>query len=320
MSSHSDHAPLVSVGLPVWNGEKYLPATLESLLNQTFPDFELIISDNGSTDRTAEICQAAAARDARVRYSRFPENIGAAKNYNHTFALARGRYFKWAAHDDLLKPRYLEACVAEFGRHPETVVVYPRTELIDSAGRINGTDPVALAVPDERPHRRLWNYYKQIKLANPVFGLIRADALRQTRLIDSFVKSDITLLAELLMLGQFRELPEQLFLRRIHDESSVRANRRGGALLAWFDPSQRGLKRWIPVQFRLTWECLRSVCRMPLPFGERLRCLGVTLWWRTWLTISWYGLGAFGWLRALPRRAWRFITGRRRGSNRSCPQ
>lgn len=310
----TEQRPLVSLGLPVWNGEKYLGEAIESLLGQTFPDFELIISDNGSTDRTAEICQAAAARDARVRYHRFPENIGAAKNYNHTFALARGRYFKWAAHDDLLKPRYLEACVAEFERHPETVVVYPRTELIDAAGRVTGSDPITLAGPDARPHRRLWAFHRQISLANPVFGLIRTDALRQTRLIDVFIKSDVVLLAELLMLGGFREVPEVLFRRRLHEERSLKANRSNAALRAWFDPARRREGWWIPVLVRLSWEHLRSVCRMPLPFSERLRCLGVTLLWRTWLTISWYGLRACHWLKALPRRAWRFITGRRRNS------
>lgn len=276
----AENAPLVSVGLPVWNGEKYLPATLESLLSQTFTDFELIISDNGSTDRTPEICQAAASRDPRVRYSRFPENIGAAKNYNHTFALARGRYFKWAAHDDLLKPRYLEACVAEFERHPETVVVYPRTELIDAAGQVTGSDPITLAEPDAWPHRRLWAFHRQISLANPVFGLIRAEALRQTRLIDVFIKSDIVLLAELLMLGEFREVPEVLFHRRLHQERSLEANRTDAALRAWFDPTRRHERQWLSVQRRLSWEHLRSACRMPLSAGERIRCVGVTLWWR----------------------------------------
>ena len=98
--------PRVSLGFPVYNGERYLAAALDSLLGQTFRDLEVVICDNASTDRTAELCAAYAARDARVRYHRNPTNLGAAPNFNRTFELSRGEYFKWAAHDDVCAPTF----------------------------------------------------------------------------------------------------------------------------------------------------------------------------------------------------------------------
>ena len=106
--------PRVSIGLPVYNGEKFLAATLNSILAQDFEDFELIISDNASNDRTQEICEAYARRDARISYSRLPENLGAARNYNRVFALSAGEFFKWAPHDDLMGARFISACLAAF--------------------------------------------------------------------------------------------------------------------------------------------------------------------------------------------------------------
>ena len=93
--------PRVSIGLPVYNGDRYLRETIEGLLNQTFSDFELVICDNASTDRTQDICNEYCLLDKRVRYYRNNENIGAGKNFNKAFSLSQGKYFKWAACDDL---------------------------------------------------------------------------------------------------------------------------------------------------------------------------------------------------------------------------
>lgn len=98
--------PKVSVGLPVYNGEKYLPQAIKSLLAQTFAEFELIICDNASTDRTQEISRTFTKRDQRIRYHRNPNNLGAAANFNLSFRLSSGEYFKWAA-DDLCAPEFL---------------------------------------------------------------------------------------------------------------------------------------------------------------------------------------------------------------------
>src|SRR5215510_12797807 len=105
------HTPRISIGLPVYNGEKFLREALDSLLTQTFEDFELILSDNASTDETPAICRVYAAADKRVRYVRNAANIGVYRNFNRVFQLASGKYFKWAAADDVCQRDLLAKCL-----------------------------------------------------------------------------------------------------------------------------------------------------------------------------------------------------------------
>jgi glycosyltransferase involved in cell wall biosynthesis len=143
--------PRLSIGLPVYNGERYLRFTLDSLVNQTFRDFELIISDNASTDGTKAICQEYAARDPRIRYYRNHENIGAAKNFNLVFQMARGELFKWAASDDVLSPDFLEQCINWLDCHPEVILSYSKVDRINSSGELEGTYDYAMRVNANRP-------------------------------------------------------------------------------------------------------------------------------------------------------------------------
>src|SRR6202011_3838576 len=127
--------PTVSIGLPVYNGERYLRETLDSILAQTYHDFEVIISDNGSTDATEQICREYTARDSRIRYHRSAVNRGAAWNYNNVTALSNGKYIKHAAADDLLMPTYLERCVATLEHDQSMTVCHSRSKFIDEDGR-----------------------------------------------------------------------------------------------------------------------------------------------------------------------------------------
>jgi hypothetical protein len=129
-----DSTPLLSIGLFVYNGERFLEETLDSILSQTFTDFELIISDNASTDRTAEISQAYARADSRISYYRNEKNMGAGWNLRRVYELATGKYFKWAAADDLLEPEFLRRCVEALESDPGCVVAYARTKEIDANG------------------------------------------------------------------------------------------------------------------------------------------------------------------------------------------
>jgi len=115
----------VTIGLPVFNGEAFLRRAVDSILAQTYADFELLISDNCSTDGTAGICQSHLLAHQRVRYLRQPENIGAAKNYNKLVALSSSKYFKWAAHDDVMAPRFLEECLRALEQDPGVVLHFP---------------------------------------------------------------------------------------------------------------------------------------------------------------------------------------------------
>src|SRR4051794_35048945 len=112
------HKPQVSIGLPVFNGERYLASALDCLINQDFDDFELIISDNASTDATESICRDYAEKDKRIRYFRNEANIGATQNYNRVFELASGEYFKWASHDDECHPSLIRRCLETFAESP----------------------------------------------------------------------------------------------------------------------------------------------------------------------------------------------------------
>lgn len=275
----------MSIGVPVYNGSRYLAAALDALVAQDHEELEIIVADNASTDDSVAIGESRAAHDDRVRVLTSPVNRGAAWNFNRTLAVARGSYFKWAAADDLVAPTFVSACLRGFATGPSsTVLCYPKTTTIDEEGYPVGDFEDELDLPEATASARLAHFLSVRTEYHPVFGLIRRSALERTRAIGSFVASDIVLLAELCLLGQFREIPERLFLRRFHAATSVRANPGAQARAEWFDPARRGGSAlpWT----RVTTELARSVARADLPFGERLRAEGALArrwalpWWR----------------------------------------
>jgi glycosyltransferase involved in cell wall biosynthesis len=269
--------PQVSIGLPVRNGARFLAETLDSLLSQTLEDFELIISDNASEDGTWEICQAYAHRDRRIRLLRNQRNLGAAANYNTVFLHARGRYFKWAAHDDVCAPPFLERCVEALESRPEIVLAYTRTALVDGEGRPLPTGEARARVDDPDPRVRFRDCLSPMKLwQNPIFGVIRRECLARTPLIGAFLASDRCLVAELSLMGPFHEVPEVLFYRRKH------AGNIGSrpSHLGFYDPRLEG--RIVIPELRVFREHLRTLSRAPIPAGLRWRLrLEVLAWaWR----------------------------------------
>ena len=261
--------PLVSVGVPVFDGEDYLPACLESLTGQTYAELEILISDNGSSDGTEEICRDYAHRDERVRYHRRPHNLGAAVNYNGLAHMARGRYFKWASHDDICAPSLVERCVAEISRHPEAVLVYPRTYLIDGTGAIMDEYADRLDLRQASPTVRMWHFASNWSLCNAVFGLIDRDRLLETGLIRPQVSSDVTLLGELVVRGRFHELQERLFYRRIHPRSSRQGDLTLEEVAAWFDTRDPHVPMVSPAT-RVMGELVGSLLGSPLPARARI--------------------------------------------------
>jgi glycosyltransferase involved in cell wall biosynthesis len=216
----SNYNPRVSIGLCVYNGEQFLEKTLDALLTQTYPDFELIIADNASTDQTSVICQVYAAQDRRIRYYRNAENLGLALNYNRAFKLSKGEYFKWATADDLCKPAYLARCVEILDSEPAVVLAYPKTQFIDESERLlDVTDP-GWDLRSEAADERMRYVLHAGHWVNAIVGLIRANALVKTRLMQRYPGADYTLLGELSLLGKFFEIPEYLFLRRLHSKAS----------------------------------------------------------------------------------------------------
>ena len=151
--------PQITIGVPVFNGERYLEEALRSVLAQTGVDLEVIISDNASTDRTPELCHAFAASDRRIRYLRSESNLGAAANYNRLVELARGEFFKWAAHDDVLEPTFIRECVTALERDERAVLSFPHAVVIDEEGAVVGPEIMdAVVVRADTAHERLREY------------------------------------------------------------------------------------------------------------------------------------------------------------------
>ena len=268
----SETKPIVSVGMPVYNGAAYLRRALDSLLAQTYENFELIISDNASQDETESICRAYAARDPRIRYLRQDHNRGAAFNYNVVVREARGTYFKWAAHDDEIAPTFLSRCLEGFHHAPRTtVLVYPRTAYIDADSEVLSRFDDNMNLVQPHPAQRVLHLLRVLGRANPVFGLFRARALNRTRLIGSYLASDWVLLTELALQGEFRSLPEFLFFRRMHPEMSTAAHADHRSRSAWFDP-QLARARWLMPRTRFVVSMARALWRIRMPRIERARC------------------------------------------------
>jgi glycosyltransferase involved in cell wall biosynthesis len=213
--------PRVSIGLTVYNGERYLAAGLESLLSQRFGDFELIISDNASTDETEAICLRFAARDNRIRYVRNRINVGLAGNFNQAFRLSSGEFFKWAAYDDICAPHLLSGCVEVLDRDPGVVLAHPRVTMIDEDGQIVQKVDPGPDMTSIDPAIRLSTLMLHPFWATPMFGVIRSSVLDRTGLMRSNAACDHVLLAELCLHGRFVELPEYDFFNRDHPGRAI---------------------------------------------------------------------------------------------------
>ena len=285
--------PRVSVGLPVYNGANYLRGCLDALLSQDVEDFELVISDNASTDDTEAICRSYAARDRRIRYERNARNIGSARNYRKVFEAARGEFFKWCSHDDVCRPGLLRRCLGVFDAVPRSVVlVYPRCDLIDEFGSVVGRARGSVETTHARPHRRLAHVLRHFSYAYPMWGVIRSDCLRKTGLTGSVWYWDEVLLAELALYGAIVEIPEVLLEQRCYDGNALTrySEAQGGgvasnpskadrktrrALRAWADPLSEGGVIWLPNQEEHYWEYAKRIRRSPLPWREKALCYQV---------------------------------------------
>lgn len=276
--------PRVSIGLPVFNGERYLEEAIQSLLSQTFSDLELVICDNASTDRTAEICDKYAALDERIRYHRNPRNLGASRNFNLTFECSTGEYFRWAAYDDLCAPQLVERCVAVLDADPSVVLCYPKTVTIDEKGVVVGPHEDNLVLLDHdaaERHKAILRRFRTNARCEPVFGLMRREALAGAGLLGNYNSADVILLQKLSLLGRFQEVPEHLFFRRFHPLISTRANPTPEAIAAWFDPNNRA--RVVAPKWRLFTERFKGIHATPLNVLTRMRCYSQVaqemLWW-----------------------------------------
>ena len=286
--------PLLSVGLFVYNGDRFLEEALDSILNQTFTDFELIISDNASTDRTGKIAEAYAERDRRIRYYRAERNMGAGWNVRRVYELARGKYFKQAAADDLLEPDFLRRCVQILETDPGCVLAHARTKEIDENGAFISNYVTPHKADYDDPVKR----FDEVLVSGgdkcyQIFGVMRMSALRQIPPQGSYMNADGVLLTRMSLLGRFCEVPEYLFISRRHAQQSMAilpirltqprqfrlTNWRCSDLPCpeWWDPAKT--RALVFPEFRVLLEHFLSIFRASLSTREKLRCYSMLLPW-----------------------------------------
>lgn len=258
--------PLVSIGMPLFNAERHLAEALDSLLAQDYPNLELIISDNASTDATESICREYAARDKRISYHRTEANQGAVWNFNHVFELAQGELFMWAAHDDVRAPAFVSCCVAALDGHPEAVLcctgvgfidenskeVHAWFDLVPPVGKTVGARVGAIA------RARYWLDF---------YGLIRRKTLAQTRLAQPVWGFDVVIGMELCLRGLMLLVPQRLFFYRI---DYAKTPQFVASSLGSLDGSGP-----VPVNWSaMTLELARSIWLAPLNALPRLALIG----------------------------------------------
>jgi glycosyltransferase involved in cell wall biosynthesis len=261
--------PLVTIGLPAYNRERFIRQSLDSLLAQTYRDFVLVISDNASTDATPQICQEYMQRDSRIKFFRNAVNIGNPRNFNRVFELTTTRYLKWSTTDDLWEPTFLERAVEVMERDPAIALCYPKTYIIDAEGGNPTPYEDRLHLVQTDPVERFLALIQNIQLAHQHLGLIRTSCLRQTHLLGTHVASDLNLLAELTLYGKFHELPERLFYRRFHDTSgSWKGSDAKHSAKYYFAPNSRQAE-WRSWRSHLGY--LSAVRTSPLPLHSKMR-------------------------------------------------
>ena len=298
------HKPRVSIGLPVYNGENYLEKAIKAILAQTYSDFELIISDNASTDRTQEICLDYAARDRRIRYYRNEKNTGGASNFNRVFELSSCEYFKWAAHDDIVAPDYLLKCVAVLDQDHTVILCHSKVKVIDSSGKVlNNSNSKIDKAGSIRPQDRFADLILDDRECVEVFGLIRRNTLKLTTLFGNYVASDRTILAELGLLGRFFIINKYLFFLRDHPERSIRAMPAHHLRVEWFDPANAG--KIVFPHWRAYFEYFKCVRRISLTHYEQACCCFHLVCWLK-VNMNWARLLSDLFIAFVPK-SWKFF-------------
>jgi len=274
--------PRLSIGLPVYNGEDFLAESLDSLLGQTYEDFELIISDNASTDETADICRGYAKQDSRIRYVRQPHNLGCAPNHNVLVQYARGELFKWVSHDDLYGRELIERAIEALDEYPQVVLANCWTAMIDSSRTVTKAVRYTLDTESPRAPERFRSMLFE-KGGDDDGGVIRMEMLRRIRPYDSYYHSDRTLVTEMALQGPFYHVPDWLYFRRDHPKASIRAFTTARTNCTNLDPRRADRLRHPVV--RLLGEYVLAyvtmIQRAPLSASDKRECYRHLVSWAT---------------------------------------
>jgi glycosyltransferase involved in cell wall biosynthesis len=275
-SFFSNEGPVVSIGLPVYNGENYVSEAIDCVLEQTFDDWELIISDNASTDRTIAICRSYANRDNRIRLYEQPQNRGYSPNYNEVFQLSRGRYFKWMAHDDLFGKEFLEVCLNELRCDEQTVLVFPVLTYIDADGRPLRKQSSDLSILGSTAESRFIQFMELASKSPDIFwclyGLIRRDILEKTGLMGLYGGDDQVCLLKIALQGKIKQIHCDLFFRREHPGAATM--RRGWTAKERAALAYAGDRRKVVLPYwRLAKEYLACLWQSSIPARVKTKCM-----------------------------------------------
>jgi glycosyltransferase involved in cell wall biosynthesis len=278
--------PRLSIGLPIYNGENFLAESLEALLGQSYENFELIISDNASSDATSDICREYERQDSRIRYFRQPQNVGLSPNHNFVFEQARGDLFKWASHDDLYARDLLSRCVDALDRDPQIVLAHSWTAFIDDAGTMTRAieyplDTASLSAP-ERFRSMLFDFG-----GDDDGGVIRSEVLRRVAAKNSYHHSDRTIIAEIGLHGPFYQVPDWLYFRRDHADRAERTCPTVRTRCTNMDPRRANRLRHPTMRLygEYVWAYLTAIRRAPLSSAERRRCYRYLATWMAFRAI-----------------------------------
>ncbi|MGA2514330.1 MAG: glycosyltransferase [Candidatus Limnocylindrales bacterium] len=266
------HAPLVTIGMPTYNGERFLAESLDSLLAQDYPNFELVISDNCSTDETERIARAYAGRSDRVRYVRHETHVGVSASFNRVLGLAGGTYFMWATDHDLWEPALISRCVAALEADPAAVLAYPQSLLIDENGAVieEMDDQIELGQRSAlvRYKRLIW----RLHVCNMIYGVARREALVATGGFPDVFGPDHVVLGRLALRGPILRVGGHLYLRRQNRPPETPEENRARRLTA-LNPWKAGERISMPAG-QLYRGCrdlhIRAVRESSLSFAEKL--------------------------------------------------
>jgi glycosyltransferase involved in cell wall biosynthesis len=277
--------PIVSFGVPVRNGEKYLPKLFDSLLAQEFAEFEVIIGDNLSDDRTEAICRDYARRDPRIKYFRHPENLGQSGNFNRVLELAQGQYFRWIGDDDWIEPDYTRKCVEFLQRRPDLIGVTTEQRHHFDDGTFHYKeyrgDRLDSPLPHIRFRRMIWFMTADYGFIDPIYTMYRRDAILKTHGMLLIQAQDQVLATELSLVGPFGHIPECLAHRRRHSYHVVSQD----SLVKHYEP--KNAKKIQGRHLRPTLTMWEFVQRSPMSGWQKLLCalslvryLATVIWWQ----------------------------------------
>lgn len=201
----------MTIGLPVYNGEATVEKTIRSLLLQDYSNFEIVVSDNGSTDATPRIVQELAKQNAKVVFYRSDQNHGLVWNFNRVFELSRGEYFMWASHDDEHTSNYISRCLNELKKHPEAALCAPNT--VATWGNEKSKIWASSLIGFENRRETNTRYRETLRNfpAVALYGLYRSSYIKKTNLIPKVVGGDLLFIQNLSMYGDIIGFNEILF-------------------------------------------------------------------------------------------------------------